>query len=242
MTIGRRKEAEDYVLHRIALTAAALTVILTAPGARAGTITIDFDLSNSVVSILGGVIVIPPGGSITSAAATVTIQGSSISDPVAGEAALSNLNLQASVNQTIAGIANLTGSFSGSQVGAANGSLSAGLGKLVINTVTMNLSALINCAPAGPCGILGSFPISVMSTSPITGVGSLGVGGFGTFGNGTLNAILSVTIAGNPARINLVGQEVSRTFMPTVPEPSTFGMFGLGMLGLAGLSGRRSRN
>ena len=40
------------------------------------------------------------------------------------------------------------------------------------------------------------------------------------------------------AVLNLVGQEVSRTY---VPEPNTFALVGLGVLGLAGLGWRRNR-
>lgn len=228
--------------HRIALTVAALAVMLTAPAARAGTISIEFDLSNSIISILGGILTIPPDGSITASTATVTIQGNSSTTPVAGAASLSNLSLQASINGTVGGLVTLTGNISGAQVGVATGALTAGLANLVIGTLALNLSALIGCAPAGPCAVLGTFPISVMSLTPITGVANPGVGGLGTFGNGTLNAILSITIGGNSALITLVGQEVSRTFTASVPEPGTFGMFGLGMLGLAGLGWRRNGN
>jgi hypothetical protein len=229
------------VKYRFAIAASAVTLFLASP-AQSGTITVDFDLSNSIISILGGILTIPPDGSITASTASVTIQGNSITTPVPGPASMSNLSLQATINGTVGAIATLTGNVTGTQVGAAAGVLTGGLANLAINTLTLNLSALINCAPAGPCAILGTFPISVMSLTPIPGVGNLGVGGLGTFGNGTLNAILSITIGGNSALITLVGQEVSRTFTPSVPEPGTFGMFGLGMLGLAAIGWRRSRS
>jgi hypothetical protein len=47
-----------------------------------------------------------------------------------------------------------------------------------------------------------------------------------------------LAIGGNPAAVSLVGQEVSRTY---IPEPNTFALVGLGMLGLAGLGWRRTR-
>jgi len=224
-----------------ALVICVLLAVSAARSARAGTIQIEFDLSASVVSILGGILTIPPDGSIPASSATVTIQGSSIANPQAGAAALSNLDLAATVNGTVGGVVTLTGGFTGTQVGVANGALTGGLANLVIGTLTLDLTGLINCTPAGTCALLGTFPITIMSITPITGVGSIGVGGLGTFGNGTLNAILSVTIGGNSAVINLVGQEVGRTFTPTVPEPTTFALFGLGMLGLAGMGWRRNR-
>jgi hypothetical protein len=232
---------EEYVNHRIALTATAIVVFLTAPAAQAGTIQIEFDLSSSVISILGGILTIPPDGSITSSTATVTIQGNSNTAPVAGAASLSDLSLQATVNGTVGGIASITGNIAGTQVGAATGALTGGLSNLALGTLTLNLSALINCAPAGSCTVLGTFPISVMSQTPITGAGGLGVGGLGTLSNATLNAILSVTIGGNSALISLIGQEISRTFTPTVPEPGTFVTISMGLLGLAAFGSRRDR-
>jgi len=231
----------EYPVHcRLAAVATVLAVLLASPSARAGSIGIDFDLSNSVISILGGILTIPPDGSIASATATVTIQGSSLSNPTPGAAALSDLTLQASVDGTVGGVVTLTGDIAATQVGSAPGSLTAGLGNLMISSLSLNLSALINCT-GGLCPAVGTFPISVMTITPISGVGNLGVGGFGTIGNATLNAILAITLSGNSAVINLVGQEISRTFTPSVPEPGTFGMLALGLLGLAGLGWRSRR-
>jgi hypothetical protein len=223
---------------KICLLVGALAL---ASNAQAGTISIEFDLSNSVVSILGGIVTIPPDGAITSASATVNIQGASISAPSGGAASLTGLNIVATVNGTVAAVATLTGGFTANQIGTANGSLTGGLANLAIGTLTLNLTGLINCTPAGPCGVLGSFPISLASTNPITGVGSLGVGGLGIFGAATLNAILNVTIGGNTAVVTMLGQEVNRTFLPSVPEPTSIGLFGMGMLGLAAAGWRRTR-
>lgn len=229
-------------MRRRAVLAFVTAIALSAaspPQAQAGTITIDFDLSNSVVSILGGIVTIPPDGNINSATARVTIQGANLGSPQAGPAALSNVSMAATVNGTIGSAVTLTGPFSGQQVGTATGSLTGGLNNLVVGTLTLNVNGLINCF-GGLCGVLGTFPISaVNSLSVITGIVPLGVGGLGSIGAATLNGILSLTLSGNTAVINLVGQEVGRTF---VPEPNTFGLVGLGLLGLAGVGWRRTRS
>ena len=226
-------------MRQIVHTVAALVFLLTASGAHAGVITIDYDLGSSVVSILGGMISIPPDGSITSSTASVTVAGSSLSNASPGAAGLHGLNLAATVDATVAGAATLTGGFTGVQVGNAAGTLTGGLGNLVLGTLNLNLTGAINCTPAGICGALGTFPILITGTSPITGLGSIGVGGVNTPGAGTLNAVLPITIGGAAGVINLVGQEVSRSY---VPEPGSFGLLGLGLLGLAGVGWRRTRS
>lgn len=220
---------------------AAVAGLLPVASAEAGTISIEFDLSNSAVSLLGGIVTIPPDGSISSATATIHIQGASLSAPQAGAASMTGLNLAATVNGTVASLATLTGGLSAAQVGGAGGSLTGGLANLLIGTLTLNLTGTINCSPGGPCGVLGTFPLVLSGPNVLTGVGSLGVGGLGTFGAATLNALLNVTIGGNSAVVSLIGQEVNRTFTPAVPEPGSIGLFGLGMLGLAGLGWRRAR-
>jgi hypothetical protein len=224
-------------MRRIVHTAAALAFLLTTSSAHAGAIIIDYDLGSSVVSMLGGLISIPPDGSITSATATVVVPGSSLSNASAGPGNLQGLNLAASVNATVVSAATLTGGFTGVQVGNAAGTLTGGLGNLVLGTLNLNLTGVINCTPAGICGALGTFPILLMGTSPITGIGNVGIGGVNTPGAGTLNAVLPIMIGGAAAQINLVGQEVSRSY---VPEPSSFGLLGLGILGLAGVGWRRA--
>ena len=216
-----------------------LVCLLAAAPANAGTISVDFDLSGSSISILGGIVTIPPNGSITTASASVAVPGSSIVNPQAGAAALSDLTIDGTISGTVAALVTLSGSIAGTQVGVANGSLTGGLANVVIGTLSLNLSAFVACIPPATCALVGTFPISIMSTQVITGVGTIGVGNLATSGAATLNAVLSITIDGNSAVVNLVGTEVSRTF--AVPEPDTFGLVGLGLLGLAGVGWRRTR-
>jgi hypothetical protein len=217
----------------------AAVLLLAAPSARAGTITVDFDLTSSTVALLGGILNIPPDGSITAASAQVTVQGSNLTSPSAGAAQLSNLMVMATINGTVGSSVLLTGTFSGTQLGGGAGSLSGGLANLIVATLTLNVNGLVNCF-GGLCGALGTFPISaVNSVSVLTGFGSMGIGGLGTLGAATLNGLLPLTIGGNTMALSLVGQEVNRTFV--IPEPNTFALVGLGVLGLAGLGWRRTR-
>jgi hypothetical protein len=212
-------------------------LLLAAPSAQAGTITVDFDLTNSTVALLGGILNVPPDGSITAASAQVTVQGSNATNAGAGAAQISNLMLMATINGTVGSAVVLTGGISGTQLGGGAGSLSAGLANLIVTTLSLNLNGVINCF-GGMCPALGTFPVSaVNSVSVVTGW-NLGMAGLGTLGAASLNGVLSLAIAGNTAVVNLVGQEVNRTF---VPEPNTFALVGLGMLGLAGLGVRRAR-
>ena len=216
----------------------AIVLLLGAPSALAGTITIDFDLTNSSVALLGGILNIPPDGSITAASVQVTVQGSNLTNASAGAAQLSNLMLMATINGTVGGAATLTGGLSGTQLGGGAGNLSGGLANLAMATLTLNLNGLVNCF-GGLCPALGTFPVSaVNSVSVLTGIGNMGIGGLGTLGAATLNGLLSLTIGGATAAVSLVGQEVNRTY---IPEPNTFALVGLGMLGLAGLGWRRTR-
>jgi hypothetical protein len=217
----------------------AVVLFLAATSARAGNITIDFDLTGSSVSLLGGILNIPPDGSITSASAQVTVQGSSATNATAGAAQITNLVLMATINGTVGGAVSITGGFTASQVGGGAGSLTAGLLNVNVSTITFNLNGLVNCF-GGLCPALGTFPVSaVNSLSVLTGLGGFGIGGIGSLGAATLNAVLALSIGGNSAVVSLVGQEIGRTF---IPEPNSFALVGLGMLGLAGFGARRRRS
>jgi hypothetical protein len=216
----------------------AAILLLAAPPALAGTITIDFDLTGSGVALLGGILNIPPDGSITAASAQVTVQGSSAANPTAGAAQLGNLVVVATVNGTVGSAVLLTGGFSAAQIGGGAGSLSGGLANLNLATLTLNVNGLVNCI-GGLCTALGTFPVSaVSSASVLTGLGSIGLGNLGTLSAASLNGVLSFTIGGATAVLSLVGQEVNRTY---IPEPNTFALVGLGIVGLAGLGWRRTR-
>lgn len=219
-------------------TVVLLLALLSAPSARAGSIVIDFDLTGSSLSMFGGILNIPPDGMITSATARITVQGSSLTAASAGSAAIANLTLVATLAGTVGSGATLTGSFAGSQVGGGAGTLTAGLGNVIFGSLSMNLNGIVNCI-GGLCGALGTFPISATnSLAALTALAPFNIGGLATLGAGTFNGVVTLALAGNNVVVNLVGQEVSRTFLP---EPGSGVLIGLGLAGMLVLRVRPRR-
>ena len=224
-------------MRRIAplLLGMGLLLGLAAPS-QAGQVLIGFDFSGSTISVLGGAINIPPDGSITSASATLHAQSAGTAPTLLvapGSAALANLTLAATVNANVFGNV-ITGGVGANGLAPAAGSLTAGLNNAIFGG-SLALTGLINCAGAG-CTVLG-LPTSLTGTQYVA-FGSVPIGSINNVGNATMNGLFSLTIGGFTAVLNLVGTEVSRTF---VPEPNTFGLVALGMAGLAGARARRRR-
>lgn len=217
------------------LLAALLWLALAAP-ANAGRIFIDFDFSGSTLSVLGGAIIIPPDGSITSSTATldVTAAGVSTATGVApGLARFRDLTLAGTVSASVLGNV-ITGGLSATQLGSAIGTLTAGLNTaLFASAFQLGVVGTINCVGAG-CGILG-LPLTLNSLGPAV-IGTLPVGNINSIGNATINAAFSLTLGGITAVLNLVGTEVNRTY---VPEPNTLSLMALGVAGIAAI--RRQR-
>lgn len=219
---------------------ALLTVvpILAAPAANAGSVEIEFDLTNSTLTMLNGILTLPPDGTITAATARVTVPAASLSAPLSGVAQVSSLVLSGTLNGTVGGAVLLTGGFSGNQVGGGAGVLSGGLANLALGSLSLDLNGIVNCF-GGQCPALGTFPISATNwLTVLTGLDSFGVGGLATPGAGTLTGVLPMNLAGNSVVVSLIGQEVSRIF---VPEPGTGSLLGLAVLGLLGARAARGR-
>jgi len=228
------------LMHRIAPLIALLLLLGSAPAARAGQITIDFDLSGSSISILGGAIVVPPDGSITTAGTKLEVQGSSSANAAAGSALLKSLTLSGTVSGTVLTAATLTGGVSASQVGSVAGALNPALTLAAFGGPgVLSVNALINCTPAGICGALGAFPISITGPQTFSPFGSFQVGSINNVGNATLSGQVSLTLGGLTMVFNLVGAEISRTY---VPEPSTFSLLGIALIGVAACRWRRVRS
>ncbi len=224
---------------RFVAPAIAVLLLFGASAAKASSITVEFDLTSSTLTMLSGILSIPPDGTITAGTASVRVNASSLTGPTSGPAKLSNLALTATISGTVGGAALFTGGFSGSQPGGGAGSLTAGLANLLFGLLNLNLNGFVNCS-GGICPALGTFPVSVTnSPTALTGFGAFGIGGLATVGAGTLNATLPINLAGNSVVFNLVGQEVSRAF--SLPEPSTGALLGLGVLGMLGLGATRTR-
>lgn len=215
---------------------AALLVLLAslalAPALRAsaGTISIGFDFSQSSLSILGGLIDIPPSGAITSASATIDVPGSGLATPEAGVARLRSLTLAGTLDATVLGMASLSGSLDGMQVGTAEGSLTAGLANLFFQSAVLSLSVFVDCTPTAVCDFVADFPIQVTGPQTFSPFGTLPIAGLDSPGNALVTASVEIVIAGLSATLSLVGNEVSRTF---VPEPGSFGLVAAGLAGLA---------
>ena len=198
-----------------------LLLLGAAPAAHAGEITIDFDLRASTVSVLNGLIQVPPDGSFPAASAIVRVPGDGISTPLSGPATLKSWvwSFTFSAPVQVYGFAvTLKGHASGQQTGEVVGSLTAGLGSFVFDEeLRGNFAAKIECTPATacalPCALGYCFPISpsgVISTPS------------GTFGLGNLSQKDQATLTATTSypgyfTMGVVGSEVHRSF---APEPS----------------------
>lgn len=221
------------------LLATLLCIVAFALPSQAGRIDIDFDFSGSSISILGGSVNIPPDGTITSASGQIGVPGSGLVTASSGAGArFRDLTLDATLDATLATFGvTLTGGAQATQLGGGNGSLSAGLGNLVFGNMQLSLAVAINCM--GSTAVCSALSLPLATTGPQTlALGTIPISGLGTVGAGAVNGSFSITLAGFTAVLNLVGTEVSRTF---IPEPNTFGLVALGLAGLAGMRSLRRR-
>jgi hypothetical protein len=217
--------------------AATVFLLLLPLASQAGTVTVEFDFTGSSVAILGGFIDVPPDGSISAGSGLLEVEAAGSATPSGGPARLSNLSLAGTLDKNGLGV-NITGAIAATQPGTANGNLTAGLGSLSFNPFLMNFTGFANCSNTGPgsgCTVLG-LPTTFTGPKTFT-LTSLGVSSLASVGNAGLNGTFTFTRGGFTAVLNLVGNEVSRTF---VPEPNTFGLLALGLAGVAALRRHRS--
>jgi hypothetical protein len=208
---------------------------LLAVQARADQFAIQFDFSGSSLSLLGGLLQIPPDGSITSASGQLNVGAAGLATPIPGGLfALQNFTAAAMVNAVTFGNT-ITGNVALNQVGpAVHGVLSAGLGNVVFaGTMHISQSGALNCA--GPsCGIL-SLPAALTGVQFVQ-LGSMPIANLAAIGNALISGTFPITIAGFTGQLHLVGTEVSRVM---VPEPGSAGLVAFGLAGLAAWRGRR---
>lgn len=214
------------------LWAMACGIALACP-AFAEPIEIGFDFTGSSISILGGLIEVPPDGSISSGSGVLRLDGTG-GVPVAGGAQLKDLNLAGTFSKSTFGL-NIDGSIAATQPAAAGGVLTAGLSSVNLpNPFVMNFSGFANCTGGTGCGVL-SLPANLSGPQTFT-IGAMPVANLASPGNAMLNGTFSLTIGGFSALLTLVGTEVSRTI---IPEPASAGLLTLGLLGLVALRRRR---
>lgn len=226
-------------LNCLASAITGILLLLASPPAEAGSIRIDFDLTGSFVSLLGGILEIPPDGDITTATARITVTGSDLTSPDAGDVQLSNLQLAATIDGTVGESVLITGDFTASQIAGGKGSLANDLTTLSLVSLTLNLDGTIDCI-GGLCAALGTFPASVMN-SPVepSGLEAFAIEGLDTLGTGTLSGVLPFYLGGNEVFATLVGQETGRTFL--VPEPAANLSITASLLTLSWLRARRKK-
>lgn len=206
-----------------------------ADSARAVPIAIQFDFSGSSVSMLNGLVQIPPDGSINSASGTLVVNGAGLATLSAGPASLQGFNLSATVNAVTFGNT-ITGNPSVTQIGAAGGTLTPGLAQVVFGApMQIALGGALGCT--GPsCAIL-SLP-AVLTGTQLLNLAALPIANLAVLGNAFIDATYAITFNGMTGSLHLVGAEVSRV---VVPEPQTAGLLALGVFALAGWRAARSR-
>ena len=210
---------------------AALWLGLAAAPARAGEVTIAFDFSASTITMLGGILTIPPGGTITAASGDATFLASGLTQIAAGPARLEGLDVAATIDQNVLGQAHVTGNLLAQQLaGPTWGALSAGLGNAVFSNILLNVDVDAACVGIG-CPFIGTFPINIAGNFTVSNVNAA-LGNLNTLSAATMMANVPITLSGFSGVLNLVGSEVSRSFSP-VPEPGTFGALSLGLVALA---------
>ena len=215
-------------------SAVALTIAMPA---QSGTLSIDFDFTGSTVTLLGGVVTVPPDGSVTAGSGTIDFLADDLSQQaISGAAQLDNASLAVSLNKDLLGLALITGSINGAQSGSASGSLNAALTQVtLLSPLQVLYTGTVLCTGTG-CGGVGTFPV-VLNTV-LSFLGGVGVGNLASTGNATLNATLPFSLAGFTGILQLSGVETSRTF---VPEPNTFGLVGFGLIAFGAAARARQR-
>ena len=221
---------------RLASGTASLVLLLTAPSAGAGSIEIEFDLTGSSVSLLGGILELPPDGQVTHAHVTLSVTGSDITTPAAGVAGVSHLDVDATIDGTVGNSVLITGDFVAEQSAGGTGSLASDLTTLSLTSLTLSLDGTLDCI-GSQCIALGTFPVSVVGV-PVqpSSLDPFVVHGLDIEGAGTLTATLPFDLGGNAVLADLSGVETTRRF---VPEADTAAFVGVGLLVARSLRRRR---
>ncbi len=216
---------------------AAVALVGTAPPARAGQLTIEFDFTSSVVSL--GMVSIPPDGSLTAASATLTLPASGSATVSAGPVRLESF-LVAGTIDFFTGFLNLThitGSFTMSLNGTGLGTFNATSDTaLITRDFRAFLGLRLDCSGILLCG---NFPISANGSGTLNNTFPFAIQNVSVPGAASIATTLTVTLnGGGTAMFDIQGIEVSRTF---VPEPDRLALLGAGVAALFSLGALRAR-
>jgi hypothetical protein len=214
--------------------------LLGAPTALAQSserITFDFT-GSSFISLLGGTIVTPPDGTMDIGVADIYVEASAPGVYVPGGVfLLDGMKVAGTIAKNVAGQADVTGTYSASQVSALAGTLAPGLtGGEFSSDLALYMNTQIGCTGTA-CGLLG-FPVSDVGVS-LFSVTFLPVSGIGVPGFAQINASFAIEVDGVLGTLDLVGVEVARSF---IPEPGTFVLVASGFGILAASRRRRARS
>jgi hypothetical protein len=198
--------------------------------AQAGTLTVNFDFSGSSLSMLGGILNIPPQGAIQSASGTVNVSALGSATAVGGPASLDSFQMALTINALIFGNT-ITGNAAITQIGGAvPGVLNGGLNQInFVSPMQIQQSGVINCT--GPSCALLSLPTTINGTQPLT-LAAMPIANLNNIGNALISGTFDITFAGFTGVLHLVGTEVNRSFV--VPEPNSVALIGLGLAMMAG--------
>ncbi len=243
------------ILRKSAWAAVLTFALVSATPSKAGTLTVDFDLSPSTLQI-GTLINVSNGMNGTVAgAAKLMLTGVNAMGMITGASAMgtiSGLNLNIGLNASVAGVATVTGTIAVAQMGSATGAFD-GMGvSLPTNSFNNTLTTNLDCTPAAICNAVAMFPI--MSSNPISN--NMGPFVFNTAslgGMASINAAVMVMNSGQNVTLSFRGSEVARMFDgnggggnnggnnggPQVPEPVEAGLLMLGVLALCGVAAVR---
>lgn len=229
----------------LAIVASVSMLLAQAGPASAGSVGIQFDISQSWISVLGGALVLPPDGVLSTDVMRVNVQANSATDIQSGGAFVRDIGIDVlSIDKNILGAAHVTGSLAVDQIGDAqanlvlsgdNGTLSLPF-LLASSGLNLEIAPNVQCA-GGACSLIASFPLTnVVLPPPLTG--TLTIANIKLNGLASFQQTFAVTVSGLTGVVKLVGHEIERTF---IPEPSSAALIWLGVVAATTLGRRATR-